>query len=102
MSTEKNRLFDIWSITETDVTSKLKTDFSAVDSTKSQLSTQPETFGFQDTRLASITDFPFSKKISDWVDKKKYCSTDLEIRDVDSTCYYYHIFDNPKAVPYLD
>jgi hypothetical protein len=101
MSTEKNRLFDIWRFTETDVTVTPKTDNSAVDSTETQLSTQPTTFGLQNIGLESFTDFPFNE--SDWVlGQEEYCSIDLEIRDVDSTCYYYDIFDNTKVVPYLD
>jgi hypothetical protein len=42
MSTEKNRLFDIWKSTEIDVTVTSKTNFSAVDSTKTQIVTSAE------------------------------------------------------------
>ena len=49
-------------------------------------------------------EIPFArfKKKNDWIqNQQEFCPKDLGIANVDSTCYYYDIFDDP-SVPYVD
>ena len=75
------------------MTATLNTENTAEDSTKSQLGAVEEFSLSNNSDLLPITDYPFTKK-NDWIlNQVEYCGADLGIKDVDSTCLYYDVFD---------
>ena len=98
MSSDRNRLHNFWDRSETNLKATIDNFTNDGSKTNNYFKDNYQTEGKMYKK--PMEDFSFNK--NEWIqDKQEYCSADVGIRDVDSTCYYYDIFDHP-AVPYMD
>jgi hypothetical protein len=99
MSTQKNRLTNFWERIESDLVVTVNEEFNAENSTFQIPLFHGNVINFDTAN--KIPHVYFNKK-NDWIMKQQeFCAKDLGIANVDSTCYYYDIFDDP-SVPYVD